>query len=553
MQLQTLFYIRSTTKTIGMKKTLLISFLATSLILGRNQSSAQSRYLDEVFQNVQVTSNVVYGENMSVLTGTPDTVPLIMDVYQPQDDWIAARPLIIYLHTGSFLPILINGTATGDMHDSATVEMCKEFARRGYTAVSMDYRVGWNPIGSTQDIRTGTLLQAVYRAIQDAKTCVRYFKMTVATQGNPWHIDTSKIILAGQGSGGYVTLAYATLDKPSEIALQKFIATATDPTYGFVAGQPYVNQSVMGDFGGLGGLPGFNIPNWPGYSDKANFVVNMGGALGDISWMEAGDAPMVCFHVTNDPYAPYGSSPCECSCPVIVPTTGQFVVDVAGSRCTERKADDTLNNNAAFHLYSDNATDPYTLRANAINEGFEGLFPFEMIDPSLVIPGDPFHGQAGPWEWWDSTDLQIIAPFYGISATQAATTYLTGFLTNPDMSKAKGLAYIDTMQGYLAPRLVVTLNLDTMHINVGVENISQDFQFSVLPVPATDFTTITMEDPSQKIQYLKIFDVSGKEVRELNGINNHQIKISRTEIPPGIYFVKIGLKTRELNSKLIFQ
>jgi hypothetical protein len=188
----------------------------------------------------------------------------------------------------------------------------------------MDYRLGWNPIGATQDIRTGTLLLAVYRAIQDAKTCVRYLKMNAATQGNTFKIDTGKIALGGQGSGGYVVLAYATLDNPAEIALENFIAASTDLTYGFIQGQPYVNQALWGDFDGLNGTAGFNQDNWVGYSDKIGMVFNMGGAIGDSSWMAAGDVPwfVSMFQMIHLPPYGYGD--------VIVPTTGQFVVSVSG-------------------------------------------------------------------------------------------------------------------------------------------------------------------------------------------------------------------------------
>ena len=45
-------------------------------------------------------------------------------------------------------------------------------------------------------------MTAVYRAMQDCKAAVRYFKMSAQNMGNPYGIDTSKIVLSGQGSGG---------------------------------------------------------------------------------------------------------------------------------------------------------------------------------------------------------------------------------------------------------------------------------------------------------------------------------------------------------------
>jgi len=252
--------------------------------------------------------------------GGPAPQDLLMDVYTPAGapDPLSQRPLVIVLHTGSFLPVIINGSPTGTKTDSTIVAMCTKFAKRGYVAAAMTYRLGWNPqaTGATgQDIRTGTLLQAVYRGLQDAKACVRYFKANADTGGNDFGIDPNNIILGGVGSGGYIALAYGTVDQPSEISLPKFLANTNNTTYGFVAGQSYVNQQLLGDFEGYGGIPQLNNPNnSPGYNSDVQFIFNMGGALGDTSWMEAGDPPMVAFHVVSDPYAPYDIGD------VIVPT-----------------------------------------------------------------------------------------------------------------------------------------------------------------------------------------------------------------------------------------
>lgn len=524
-----------------MKKALLFfAILFTGLLLA-DKSSAQ-RYFEEVFTSTTITPSVVYGENFGVLTGAPVLQPLVMDVYQPDGDTEQARPLVIYLHTGSFLPLLINGTATGDRHDSATVEMCKQFARRGYVAASMDYRLGWNPIGNTQDIRTGTLLMAVYRAIQDAKTCVRYFKMEAKTMGNTFKIDTNKIMIVGQGSGGYVALAYATLDKAAEIQLLKFIAAETDLTYGFVAGQPYVNQALWGGFDGLGGLPTFNKDNWPQYGNDVSLVVNMGGAIGDSSWLEDGDVPIVCFHVTNDPFAPYSNGN------VIVPTTGQFVVYVSGSREVVRLSNQFGNNDVFDIPY----TDPYTARANQINEGFEGLFPFILPDPSIAIPGNPFHGQAGPWEWWDSVALQTVAPAYGVPAANVAVIYGNAFLTNPDASKAKGLSYIDSIQGYLAPRAVQAMQLPGYISSISSPDIFAA-DVKMFPNPAMTYFTLRLEDPAQKMKYVQLFDLTGKLVHEINNINSREVNVMREGFSTGLYMVKIGLEQQEIHGKILFE
>ena len=94
--------------------------------------------------------------------------------------------------------------------------MAKQFARRGYVCAIMSNRMGWLPTSSDQDTRTGTLLQAAYRGIQDMRTCVRYFRMTAATMSNPYKIDPNLVIAGGVGTGGYISFGAATLGKKNK-------------------------------------------------------------------------------------------------------------------------------------------------------------------------------------------------------------------------------------------------------------------------------------------------------------------------------------------------
>ena len=312
------------------------------------------------------------------------------------------RPLVLMIHTGSFLPAIINQTPTGSMRDSATSEMCRRFARRGFVVASVDYRTGWNPtaLGAAgQDIRTGTLLQAVGRAIQDVRACVRYFKKDYATNGNSYGIDTSKIILGGQGSGGYIAFASTTIHDTLEVWKPKFFAATDNATYGFAAGASYWLSFIWGDFDGNGGIPAYNNSNnSPGYSSEVAMMFNLGGAMGDSSWVDVGDVPMLAFHVVGDPFAPYAEGT------VVVPTTGDPVVDVSGSHTAIRKATE-LGNNNSFNTFTYN--DPFTQRADLINDGYDGLFPFyTSLSPA----------QAGPWEWFDSTTTVNYAIAYNLGS-----------------------------------------------------------------------------------------------------------------------------------------
>ena len=257
-----------------MKKTLpvLLTFCMLAFTT-KTYSQAGARYLSETFSSVTVSTNVTYGNNISVLTGTPSSIPLVMDVYQPTGDVLTARPLIIVLHAGSFLPSVANGMAIGKRTDSAVVEMCMKFAKRGYVAVSADYRLGWNALSANQDVRTGTLLNAVYRGLQDAKNCVRFFKNDAATT-NVYKIDVNRIAVGGFGAGAYLALAYGSLNKTAELNLSKFInQSATPPA-------SYVNQLTAGNFDGTD-VTVLNTPNYATQSSSINVAFSLGGAAGD--------------------------------------------------------------------------------------------------------------------------------------------------------------------------------------------------------------------------------------------------------------------------------
>lgn len=502
------------------------------LLLG---STVQAqRFTTEVFPSAQKTADIVYGSNFQVLTGSPQSVQLKLDIYEPSGmtDTMALRPLIVFLHTGSYLPAVLNGTPTGSRNDSAAIEICTRFARRGFVVANVDYRLGWNPAGSNVDIRRGTLINAVFRSIQDAKAAVRYMRST-AKIGNAYKIDTTKFIIGGQGTGGYIALNYVALKTAAQIQIPKFISNITDATYGFQAGQPYVNLQALGDFDGYGGLPTLNNSNnSPGHTNDVQFVFNMGGALGDSSWLTAGQPPMVAFHLMGDPFAPYGNGI------VYVPgNPPQSVVDVSGSGVVIPKAN-ALGNNDCFR----NATynDPYTARANAVNGGQEGLFPFVTV-PAL---------QAGPWEWWDSSVVVATAIATGLPAANGTAAHTNGLITNPNMSRAKAVAYIDTIMNYLNPRIVECLGLKGP---TGIAHAVRDNSVKIYPNPAATAVTVSTGLAGNLIRDIRVTDLSGRIVKAALGINAIQHTISRDGLSSGLYLIDVQTTRGRVTQKLTIE
>ena len=167
---------------------------------------AQTRYLDEVFSQASATTTY-YGNNYTVITlsqlGHTAPLPQRVDIYTPTGDTETARPLIIYLHTGNFLPTSVNGSCGGSITDSSNVEMATRLAKMGYVVAVASYRLGWRPDLPQELLKRFTLINAAYRGVQDVRSCIRYFRKTVAEAGNPYGIDPEKIVVWGQGTGGF--------------------------------------------------------------------------------------------------------------------------------------------------------------------------------------------------------------------------------------------------------------------------------------------------------------------------------------------------------------
>ena len=444
-----------------MKKflTLALSLLAVS------QIDAQVRYLNEVFSDVNVTSDILYGTNVTVAPllqgGAPAAQPLLCDIYEPAGDTETDRPLIIYIHTGNFLPQYLNGSAVGTKTDSVAVELCSRYAKMGYVVASIDYRAGWNPLAATQSARTSQLINAAYRGVQDARTAVRYFRMTEATEGDPYGIDPGKIGYLGEGTGGYVSYAASTISDYNDIILDDNgapIAKFWTGTPGQSDYIPMVIEAVNGDPEGTSdgfapaGVFGPDpvqlcIANHVGYSSDVSFQINLGGALGDLNWLDPGDPAMISFQCPADQFAPYTTAV------VVVPTTNENVVEASGAFDihTEINAQADPNNNVNFQSLG--LTDAFSAQAMANgNMGMDGLYPV-LNDYVSGDPTQPFDG--APWQWWDVATTEMVDAANG---TSIAATQLT---LNPNMGPLEGRAYCDTIVGYSAPRLAGLLGLAT--------------------------------------------------------------------------------------------
>ena len=515
-------------------------------LLAFNLQAQENRFLTEVFDEVTVTENVQYGLNATVITlpvtGDAAAQPLLMDVYEPVGDALAERPVVMVYHTGNFLPNVTNGGITGTKQDSSVVEFCTRLARAGYTAAAVDYRLGWNPLAATQPERALGLIQAAYRGVQDGRTCIRYFKKSYAEDGNPYSVDTSRMTVFGLGTGGYLVLGLATLDEYSEILTTQFGPGKFlfDPGTGTPI--PMVIEAYHGDIEGKvltiapDGAFGYpagdttNYVNHPNYSSDFQLCANVGGALGDISWMEAGEPPIITVQSAFDQFAPYDDAT------LIVPTTGDPIVRVQGGLAIAQRQDELGNN----QVFIDAGIDDVFTDAAIANSGTAGQDYYEALYPvTNPVNGSGFD-EGVVVDWWDENDPSpadgagMGIPWNMLPHPSGGTFHTQGLILNEGMSAEKARTNIDTIMGYFYPRAYAALDLDEV---VRVDNIQpSEVYLTIAPNPVSHQIMLTSA-PETPMRSIRIFDMNGRVVRSYEGIDADNYFINRGTLPSGTYII----------------
>ena len=109
------------------------------------------------------------------------------------------------------------------------------------------------------------------------------------------------------------------------------------------------------------------MENHKGYSSDHDMILNMGGAIGDISWLEEGDKPIAAVHGNLDAVARFRTGDLSVS-------GVNIVSSISGSHDVVAKANMLGNNDAIPNLY-----DPYTVAAKAASDRLIGTVDFSGV------------------------------------------------------------------------------------------------------------------------------------------------------------------------------
>lgn len=143
---------------------------------------------------LQTITGLQYG---TAVNASGQTQSLQLDLYLPPATG-QPRPVAILIHGGSFI--------SGNRGQMAT--QARSFARRGYVAASISYRL--NPgMGSSPDPLV--FLDTAFKAIDDGMESVRWLRANASTYG----IDTTRITMVGTSAGGAIALGVGAIEDAS--------------------------------------------------------------------------------------------------------------------------------------------------------------------------------------------------------------------------------------------------------------------------------------------------------------------------------------------------
>ena len=483
-------------------------FVSLCFLIIRNYSFSQScenhRYRDSIFDvvktsdvifaNVQAIPAVYVSENVTISQN------LFMDIFEPADDTLSKRPVVIFAFGGGFL--------IGGKDDEDAQTYCDSMTHTGYVAVSIDYRLGMNIASPASAVR------AIYRAAQDYSAAVRFLK----EYAEQYRIDTNYIFTGGVSAGSFsaMNLAYMQeTDRPQDTYASGGLSPSPDLGCLHCSGNSYSHNT------------------------KAKALLNCWGALLDTSWMELNDnTPLISFHGDADPIVPFGTG---------FPFTALFLMpEVYGSQpITERANHIGLYNQ--FHPF---AGQGHNVWGTVVNNNFVGgqtpyfdtifqetkdfFYPFLQPTAPVILGsfdvcvGDTIvysvvQNPGSNWCWEVQGGI-IISP--NVQQNQISVVWQT---IGSGSVKAREVNHL------LAVSDASLQSVSVADCLTGLNSSTENLKFLLFPNPVQQGDEIHLDLLPRKSVSISITDLSGKLIIKKNimGLN----LISTLLLEPGFYTV----------------
>lgn len=459
-----------------------VKFLALKSFSQSHSCCAPGRYTTAIYNNNIITIKDIYWTYAYDAEGNADT--LKFDLYEPANDLCTSRPLLIWMHGGGY------EDNSGDKSDGYIKTTCEHFAKKGFVCVAPNYRLGIINGNGNAPFDTAETIRAAYRATQDTKGIIRYFKAS----GAQYKIDTSNIYICGYSSGASSALAAVTIqlnDKPIQ-------------TYSISSA---VQNNVTIQRPDLGTPEGTTGGNLQFSSRPAGAIIISGGTHDTLTIQQSDALPLLIFHEVNDFVIPYYSG---------------------------------LLQGNGLYVYGGGSID---LRMTHV--GFKHKFvSFTGVAcHCLQLHQGPIFNNCT--SFLDSL-LQINPPWKpvitqnGTLLTSSASSSYQWFLNGNPISGAVNQTYNATQQGYYYVQTTDAYGCSAISDSIqvlftGIQNEITNHDFSIYPNPSEDGIFV-IQGIETDVQLAALYDIAGRKTEQAE-IKDRILNLSY--LKDGIYFLII--------------
>lgn len=187
-----------------------IQFISTVLVLFSFEKGFSQPFIKPIYQ-IERKDNIEYGRAVNY-SGREQ--PLLLNIAYPVNDEVppCGRPLMIIIHGGAFVQ--------GSKDDAVLDNWLQDFAKKGYVAASVDYRLGmFQPaefitcnLDKYECLSMADTIEwhrALYRSVQDVAGAIRF----LVGHKDEYRIDPDNVFLIGESAGGFIAMGVAYGDE----------------------------------------------------------------------------------------------------------------------------------------------------------------------------------------------------------------------------------------------------------------------------------------------------------------------------------------------------